>query len=80
MEIRSVYGFWWGGGYGGGRSSGHAGLLKYYDSCKFQFDSRQSCEDSHRINLQTVVLSYPTVSMGLPQSSTIPKESKEKKN
>ena len=30
MEMRRVYGFWWGGGYGGGRSSGHAGLLKYY--------------------------------------------------
>jgi hypothetical protein len=30
MEIRRVYGFWCGGGYGGGRSSGHAGLLKYY--------------------------------------------------
>ena len=31
MEMRSVYGFWWGGGYGGGSNSGHAGLLKYYD-------------------------------------------------
>lgn len=29
IEIRSVYGFCMGGGYGAGRSSGHAGLLKY---------------------------------------------------
>lgn len=30
MERRSVYGFWCGGGYGGGRSSGQTGSLKYW--------------------------------------------------